>query len=585
MRNAEIADAFDELADRLAIIDPKPYRWMAYRNAAATFRDLGDSVAVLSDEGRLGEVDGVGAAIEEKVHELLASGTFPALERARADVPDTLLALTRLPGVGPATAKKVYAATDGEAITSLMERAAAGTLETGNGITKKVVDALAAAHASQGEAGDGPAVASTSGIPLDDTGRPMRGPWFRRDQALAIARMLDELLPEQVRAARPSGAYVRGAELVRELGVLAEADDPAAAASATLECLGARGWEHATDGQPLERLAGIDPARAAQLQLVSPAGIPVELVIADAGSAALVEHRLAGPAAWVAREPEPAGDGSSIPYELREQVLAGALDAADVPDDLVTAADIRGELHAHSDWSDGRATILDMARAARDRGDEYFAVCDHSAPYAMVNGLDPARLQAQADEIAAANEALQREHEHEGQPLLRVLRGTELEILADGSLGLPDSALEQLDWVIASIHVQQRQGADAILERMRRVLENPLVDAIGHPTSRRMLVRDRTALDVEQLVAMALEHDVVLEVNANPDRLDLDSDHARMALAAGVRLTVNTDAHRTSTLELRDHGVAVARRAGARVGDVVNCLPVDELLASRRRHR
>ncbi len=145
MRNAEIADAFAELADRLAIIDPKPYRWMAYRNAAGTFRDLGDSVAVLSEEGRLGEVDGVGPAIEEKVRELLATGTFPALKRAREDVPDTLLALTRLPGVGPATAKKVFDATDGESFASLAERAAAGTLPVGGGVTKKVLDALVAA--------------------------------------------------------------------------------------------------------------------------------------------------------------------------------------------------------------------------------------------------------------------------------------------------------------------------------------------------------------------------------------------------------------------------------------------------------
>ena len=583
MRNAEIADAFAELADRLAIIDPKPYRWMAYRNAAGTFRDLGDSVAVLSEEGRLGEVDGVGPAIEEKVRELLATGTFPALDRARGDVPDTLLELTRLPGVGPATAKKVHAASDGESFASLAERAAVGTLPVGDGITKKVVDALAASHTER--TADGGSAASTSGIPRDETGEPMRGPWFRRDQVLSIAQMLDELLPESVRAARPSGAYVRGAELVRELSVLAEADDPAAAATEVLDCLAARGWEHADDGPPLARLAGLTPKQAAPLQLVSPAGIPVELVIADDATVELVEHRLAGPAAWVAREPKPTARGVRVPFELRDRVLAGELDPKDVPRDLVTAADLRGELHAHSDWSDGRAAILDMARAARARGDEFFAVCDHSAPYAMVNGLDPARLQAQADEIAAANEQLQREHEEEGEPLLRVLRGTELEILADGSLGLPDSALEQLDWVIASIHVQQRQSPEKILERMRRVMANPLVDAIGHPTSRRMLVRDRTALDVEALVAMAVEHDVVLEVNANPDRLDLDSDQARLALDAGVRLTINTDAHRTSTLALRDHGVAVARRAGARVGDVVNCLPVDELLAARRRAR
>jgi DNA polymerase (family 10) len=583
MRNAEIADAFDELADRLAILDPKPYRWMAYRKAATTFRDLGDSVMVLSREGRLGEIDGVGEAIEQKVATLLETGSFPALDKAREDVPETLLRLTRLPGVGPATARKIYAATDGASFESLMERAASGDLKAGNGITQKVIDALASRHAAiaDGELSSG---AESSGVPRDKTGAQLPGPWFRRDQALAMLVQLADLVPDDVRDVRPSGAYVRGVEIMRELGVVAEADDPPAAATAVEACLRARGWEVAAEDAPgLARLAGIDSSDAAQLQLVSPAGITVELAIAAPAQVARVEHRLAGPAAWVEREPEPTQ--ASVPYELRDRILAGTLAPKDVPTRLITAADIRGELHAHSDWSDGRATILQMAQAARARGDEFFAVCDHSAPYAMVNGLDPARLQAQADEIRAANEQLQREHEVDGLPLLRVLRGTELEILADGSLGLPDSALEQLDWVIASIHVQQRQAADAILERMRRVIENPLVDAIGHPTSRRLLKRERTALDIEALIELAVEHDCVLEINSNPDRLDLDSEQAALALAAGARLTINTDAHRTSTLALRDHGGAVARRAGTRPEDVVNCLSVDELLASRRRHR
>jgi DNA polymerase (family 10) len=295
------------------------------------------------------------------------------------------------------------------------------------------------------------------------------------------------------------------------------------------------------------------------------------------------------------REPEPARD--AVPIELRDRVLAGDLDADDAPRDLLTESDFRGDLHTHSDWSDGKAKLLDMARAARNRGDQYICVTDHSAPYAMVGGLDAARLQAQAEEIAAANEQLAAEHDDflaelpEGLDLarvgdtpFRVLRGTELEILADGTLGLPDDVLERLDWVVASIHVSQRQSEAEIVARMRRAVESPFVDAIGHPTSRRVLTRARTALPIDVLVELAVEHGLVLEINANPDRLDLDSDHAAAALAAGVQLTVNTDAHRTRTLGLRSHGVAVARRAGARAVDVVNCLDVDTLLTGRRRH-
>ncbi|MCW2925937.1 MAG: polymerase [Thermoleophilia bacterium] len=584
MRNVEIADAFAELADRLALQDEKPYRYMAYRRAATTFRELGDSVQVLSEEGRLREIDGVGDAIEEKVRSLLATGSFPALDRAREQVPESLLALTRLPGVGASTARKVHAALDGESFESLLERAAAGTLPTGDGVTKKVVDALAN-EAARRAAGGGSAGAGSSGVPRGEDGEPLPGPWIRRDQAAALLETIAELLPDGVRDPHPSGAYVRGLELVQGVTVVAVADDPQAAAAQVADLVGSRAWERSAPDTPrLPVLADVPPEQVVDLQLVSPAGIPVVIAVASPEGADLALHRLAGPGAWVALESTPR-PGGSVPYELRDRVLAGGMALEDVPADLVTAADLRGELHAHSDWSDGRATILDMARAARDRGDEFFNVTDHSAPYTMVGGLDPDRIHAQADEIRAANEQLQREHEEDGEPLLRVLRGTELEILADGSLGLPDAILRELDWVVASLHVQQGQSAADVKERMRRVVENPLVDSIGHPTSRKLLVRERTALDVEWLVEAAAATHLVLEINADPNRLDLDSEQAAMALAAGVRLTVNTDAHRTRTLAYRDHGVAVARRAGARVGDVVNCLPVEELLAGRRRHR
>jgi DNA polymerase (family 10) len=563
--NAEIADAFAELADRLALTDEKPFRYMAYRKAAQTLRELGHSVAVLSEAGRLREVEGIGPAIEEKVAQLIETGTFPALDRAREQVDDTLLELTRLPGVGPATARKVHAAVDGEGFGSLLERAAAGTLEAGGGITRKVVDALAA-EAARRSSGSAAADGSLSGVPRDPaTGEPEPGPWFRRDQALAQFAALDALLDAPLELL---GDYARGAELVGGLDLLVDADDVDAVRDAACAALDEHGFS--VVAVPGEALA-----------VVTPAGMPCSITVARATDA--LRSQLAGPPAWAAVAGEP-GAGT-VPIELRDAVLAGTYELGSAPRDLVTAADLVGELHGHSDWSDGRATILQMALAARDRGDRYYLVSDHSAPYAMVGGLDDARLAAQAEEIARVNEQLRREHEVDGAPPFRVLHGSEVEILADGALGLPDQVLARLDWVVASIHVAQRQDADAILRRMERVVANPLVDSIGHPTSRRLLRRERTALDVDALVAMAAEHGAVLEINANPDRLDLDSGHAARALAAGVRLTINCDAHRPASLALREHGVAVARRAGARASDVVNCLDVDELLASRRRAR
>jgi DNA polymerase (family 10) len=570
MRNPEIADAFTELADRLALTDTKPFRYMAYRTAASTFRELDESVAVLSGEGRLRDIDGIGPAIEEKVELLLATGSFPALDEARAQVDDTLLTLTRLPGIGPATAKKVFAALDGESFESMCERAAAGTLEVGGGVTRKVVEALATEAARRAAGGGDASEGDLSGVPRDDRGVPLPGPWFRRDQAASQIDALTTLL-EPLGTTDVGGDYARGCELVTQLELLLTAQDPTATRAPLVELLAARGYElaPAADNEPLA--------------FVGPSGMPGRMAVVDPAATERVREQLAGPPAWSTLVDEPGAD--TVPIELRDAVLAGRYTLDDAPRDLIVAADLRGELHAHSDWSDGRATILEMARAARDRGDSYWCVTDHSAPYALVGGLGDERLKAQAEEIARVNEQLATDHASGGVPEFRVLQGSEVEILADGTLGLPDAVLEQLDWVVASIHVAQRQSAADILERMRRVIDNPLVDAIGHPTSRRLLRRQRTSLDVDALIAMAVESDVVLEVNANPDRLDLDSTQAAQALAAGVRLTTNTDAHSIAHLDLRSHGVAVARRAGARPRDVVNCLPLDELLATRRRAR
>ncbi|MCZ4496746.1 MAG: polymerase, partial [Thermoleophilia bacterium] len=457
---------------------------------------------------------------------------------------------------------------------SLAERAKLGTLEPAPGLSGKVIAALA----DHGAAGTSDA--TLSGVPTDAAGEPLPGPWILRDQALVLQEATAELLEGIADDPAASGAYVRGCELLRGVTVVATVDELESAAHALVERAEAGGWIRSDDGplvpepEPgLERLS-------ATVSLIAPTGIPAHVVLATPQQRNRAESQAAGPISWLPLSLS--ADHANVPYELRERVLAG-LDPELIPADLVTVADLRGELHAHSDWSDGRATIIEMARGARERGDEYFLVTDHSAPYAMVGGLDDARLLAQAEEIAAANATLAAETRDEGAPAFRVLHGSEVEILADGRLGLADATLERLDWVVASIHVSQKQPADKLLERMRLVMENPLVDAIGHPTSRRLLRRHRTALDVSALIDLAVEHDVVLEVNSNPDRLDLDSEQAALALSRGVRLTINTDAHRVATLDYRHHGVAVARRAGARVGDVVNCLPVEQLLAGRRR--
>ncbi|MCW2974405.1 MAG: hypothetical protein JWN72_2678 [Thermoleophilia bacterium] len=591
MRNHEIAAAFDELADRLALQDEKPYRYMAYRAASKLFRSMGESVQQRSEAGTLIELEGVGPAIDEKVRELLATGTFPALDKARAAVPDDMLALNRIAGIGPKSAQKIHAALAGRSVDELVEQAGLGTLQPEDGITAKFVGLLAAEARQRADGGVD--ASATEGIPRGADGQPLPGHWILRDQARTIIEQVAEeldALPDVADAA-PSGAYARGREVVRGVTVVATSVAPDAAADAAAEHLLARGYERTEDAPRSPLLTGIDAAGAAQLDLVTPSGIGTVLVLATPAARALAEDQLAGPRAWLEHAAATSGE-PAVPFELRERVLAGELAAADVPRDLVEARQLRGELHAHSEWSDGHHPIIDMARAARGRGDEYYLVSDHSAPYAMVGGLGHDRLVEQAAEIANVNEVLAAEHAAGGAPgspdhvpAFRVLHGSEVEIGADGTLGLPDDDLAMLDWVVASIHISQRQTAEQLVARMTKVITNPLVDAIGHPTSRKLLARQRTALPIDTLIELAAAHDVVLEINAHPHRLDLDSEQARRALDAGVRLTVNTDAHWIHDLRHRDHGIAVARRAGARTRDVVNTLPIDELLAGRRRHR
>jgi DNA polymerase (family 10) len=235
---------------------------------------------------------------------------------------------------------------------------------------------------------------------------------------------------------------------------------------------------------------------------------------------------------------------------------------------LLELADIRGDLHCHTTWSDGRASVLELGEAARDRGYEYVAVCDHSPSVGVVPGLTADDLRRQADEIAAANERL---------APFRILRGIECDILPDGSLDLPDDVLAELDWVTASVHAGQRTPRRELTKRVTEAMRHPSVRALSHPTGRLIGRRPPNALDIEETIAVALETGVALEVNGLPTRLDLSAEHVREALDAGAKIVVNTDAHSTRGLANIELGVGTARRGGATAADVVNTRPVEKL--------
>jgi len=255
-----------------------------------------------------------------------------------------------------------------------------------------------------------------------------------------------------------------------------------------------------------------------------------------------------------------------VPPELRE------MNAPTGPPSLVEASDIRGDVHCHTVWSDGKATVLEMAEAARDRGYEYIAVCDHTVSVRVVSGLEADDVRRQGEEIHAANEVL---------APFRVLRGIECDILPDGRLDLPDDVLAELDWVQLSLHAGQRTPRDELTRRVTHAMQHPAVRSLSHPTGRLIGHRQENALDLERAFEVAREAGVALEVNGLPARLDLSGEHVRRAIAAGVRITCSTDAHSVAGLDFLDLSVHTARRGGAQAVDVLNTRPLAELLSAR----
>jgi DNA polymerase (family 10) len=309
-------------------------------------------------------------------------------------------------------------------------------------------------------------------------------------------------------------------------------------------------------------------------------GVPVELTVAEADRFGTALVRGTGSLAYVsALEPLPDGpderavyDALGVPWcppELREEPFSGQ------PPELIEPADIRGDLHCHTLWSDGRASVEEMGRAARELGYEYVAICDHTPAVGAVRGLTPDDVRRQAEEVAAANESL---------APFRVLRGIECDILPGGGLDLPDEVLAELDWVQVSVHGGQRMPQVEMTKRVEEALRNPYVRCLSHPKGRYVNRRPENALDLDCVFGLALEEGIALEVNGLPDRLDLSGEHVREALRAGVRVVCSTDAHSVRGLTNMALSVATARRGWAAAADVLNTRPLEELLAPRRGH-
>ncbi len=576
--NARIADALEELGDLYELDGAIVHRVVAYRTAAKAVRETSVSVARLAREGRATELPGIGRTLQEKIVALDQTGAIPAAERLREKFPAGLIALTRLPGIGPKRALLLHSELGVDSPQALRAAAEAQQLRGVRGLGPKFeAGVLAALAEQQGRANGG-------------------APRLLLPRALEVGEELVAGLSDHVGEGGQvlvAGSARRRADSVKDLDLIAATKRPTTLAKAlgelelieavsTASRTGARARTHSGLTVDL-RIAS--PAQLGNLlQHVTGSGAHNAALREEAVRASLhvseygIVDEASGRTRKCATEQEvyAALGIDYIEPELREN--RGELQAArahELPR-LIELDDIRGDLHSHTVASDGHATIEEMALAARERGYAYLAITDHSASHGFGNGVSPQQLERQIELVAEANARVQG---------IELLAGSEVNVLPDGSLDYDDELLARLDWVVASVHTSFAMGEQAMTERMITAVEHPLVDVIGHPTGRKIERRAPYAINLDAVFAAAARADTLLEINANPDRRDLSDLDARAAVRAGVMLVIDADAHRTRTLANMRYGIYTARRAWVTASDVANTRSLAQLRALPKQAR
>jgi len=563
--NAEMARIFGEIGDMLEILGEVVYKAVAYRRVADAVERYPDDVAALFRRGEAPKLPGAGEALTAKLAELAETGSLGYHERLRAQVPDGLLEILRLPGVGPKTVRLVSTELGIDSVEALRAAAEEGRLRHLKGLSER-----------------------TEANVLEAIGRIERqgSRQLIHDADALVAGLVQRLRDVPgVRRIEPAGSLRRRRPTIGDLDLLAAVDDPAAVISVLdglpeVEKVISAGTDKSSiilrDGPRVDLMVCAPPAWGTHLvhftgskdHNIALRGIALDrgwslsekgFKVIDTGELLLdaeeadVYERLGLP--WV-------------PPELREG--DGEIEAArrgDLPE-LVSRADVRGDTHTHSDWTDGVDSIEVMARAARDRGLEYIVLTDHSPSLGITRGLTPDRVEAQRAEIVRLNGEL---------APFRILHGTELEIRADATLDYPDELLARFDVVIASIHTGRAQSSEQLTKRAIAAIEHPHVDVLAHPSGRIVNRRDPLPLDWPRLFEAAARSNTALEINGSP-RLDLDDSLARAAGRAGARLTLASDAHRTEELAQQDYAVDLARRAWLRADQLLATRTADALL-------
>ena len=565
MTNAEIAAALEELAVLYQLDGADRYRVLAYTNAARAIKDQGKSVEELALDGQVTELPGVGKTLEEKILALIETGDIPAAVKLKEKLPAGLIEINRIPGLGPKTVRRLHDELGVSTPEELREAAENRQVRQLKGLGPKVEENIIAG--------------------LDRLSEQPEGPARRRlDQIRPVAEELVEALRSHPACDRAeiAGSVRRLTDTCKDIDLIATSDSPLELSS------------HMAGHDSIAE-AGSPSDKGVKLETHSGIGVDLRIVAPDAFGN-LLQH-FTGSAAHNTELREIAvGDGLHVSehgitdektgeterfaaeeevyrrlgYEFIEPELRenrGELEAAregNLPE-LVEIAQVRGDLHAHTTLSDGKASLEEMADAARAIGYGYLAITDHSASHGFGDHVTADRLWQRIEEI--------RDHNRDSGDDFLLLAGSEVNIQTDGTLDYEDDLLAELDWVIASIHTSFKDDADYMTARMIAAIEHPEVDCIGHPTGRLLDRRAPYPLNIEAVIGAAAANDTIFEINGNPNRRDLSDIHARMAAEAGVKLVLTTDAHSTAGLGLMEYAVATARRAWLGPDQILNTGP------------
>lgn len=565
MTNADISAVFEEIADLLEFTGANPFRVRAYRNGARAIHDLGEPVErIVADASRsLTDLEGIGKDLAEKVQGLIQTGSVPLLEELRSQVPSSVLAMLRIPGLGPKKAAVLFKELNVTTLDELKAACEAHRVQSLKGFGAKTEQTILAGLSIAQQADE-------------------RIYWAEADaHVTALVKHLKACTG--VRQIEPAGSYRRGRETVGDLDLLVDSAD----ADAVMDRLAefpdvadviARGGTkmsvrlrrglqvdlrvvpHESFGAALQYFTGSKDHNVEIRGRAKDLGLKVNEYGVYRG-----EQQIAG---QTEAEVYAALGLPWIPPELREarQEFAWA-DAHHLPQ-LIELGDLQGDLHMHTTESDGSATLEQMVAAAQARGLSYIAITDHSKRVSMANGLDGRRLRQQWQAIDKLKATLQG---------FTVLKGVEVDILEKGGLDIEDDVLAEADWVVASVHYGQNQPREQITRRIFEALENPYVSAIAHPTGRLINRRKSYELDLDAVLRKARECGKLMELNAHPARLDLDDLACAQAKQHGIPIVISTDAHSPEGLDVMRYGVLQARRAGLTKADVANARPWPEM--------